>query len=70
MFMMMDHHQKKLYAEHIQQYLLIHLTKVIIGIFLKYLKKNINIRINKKNNRKKVLTKDLTYADYNYKSEN
>ena len=23
-----------------------------------------------KNNRKKVLTKDLTYADYNYKSEN
>ena len=70
MFMMMDHLQKKLYAEHIQQYLLIHLTKVIIGIFLKYLKKNINIRINKKNNRKKVLTKDLTYADYNYKSEN
>lgn len=70
MFMMMDHHQKKLYAEHIQQYLLIHLAKVIIAIFLKYLKKNINIRINKKKNRKKVLTKDLTYADYNYKSEN
>ena len=52
MFMMMDHHQKKPYAEHIQQYLLIHLTKVIIAIFLKYLKKNINIRINKKKQKK------------------
>lgn len=52
MFMMMDHHQKKLYAEHIQQYLLIHLAKVIIAIFLKYLKKNINVRIKKKKQKK------------------